>query len=385
MKVVICGDTHIGAVFGLGGPNGKGGNTRVDDYEKTLNHIADYCINNEIDVFIQTGDAFDKRHPTSEHMEVFNNVLRRLSLNGIFSIVIMGNHDYKRAGASFTSSITSLAAKDYPNVRLVLHPEIITYSIGTQKANFLLMPFRDRKMYGGKSAKEDSADYELEVENLVKSVDGPIVAVGHNFFYEGSYHDYGGAEILARVEAFKSCDLIAMGHYHNFKILKKTNPIAIYTGCMDKINFGDIDSKKIFIDYDVESKKVKIIQAPSRELIDGEIDLTDASFENALDILDEQIRQFNLSDKIVRLKITVPESLSATVKRNVIEKQLYDCGAYYVSKVNFELVYHRLIRDTSILEEGNDFDMFKAFVKDQGFGEDMERKILLEARSIMEK
>lgn len=385
MKVVICGDTHIGAVFGLGGPNGKGGNTRVDDYEKTLNYIVDYCINNKIEVFIQTGDAFDKRHPTSEHIEVFNNVLRRLSLNGIFSIVIMGNHDYKRAGTHFTSSITSLPAKDYPNVRLVLNPEIISYTVGAEKANFLLMPFRDRKMYGNKTAKEDSIEYEAEVAGLIKSVTGPIVAVGHNFFYEGSYHDYGGAEILAKVEAFKDCDLVAMGHYHNFKILKKNNPIAIYTGSMEKINFGDIDSKKAFVEYDISNKSVKINKAPSRELWDGDIDLSDASYDDALTILDSQISKQELKEKIVRLKIVIPENLSATIKRNTVEKQLYDSGAYYVSKVNLELIYHRLIRDTSILEEETPFEMFKAFVKDQLYDDETEKKILIEARSIMEK
>ena len=31
MRAVICGDTHIGAIFGLGKNNGRGGNTRVDD------------------------------------------------------------------------------------------------------------------------------------------------------------------------------------------------------------------------------------------------------------------------------------------------------------------------------------------------------------------
>ena len=44
MRVVVCGDSHIGATFGLGKSNGSGGNTRVDDYEKSLNYIVDYCI-----------------------------------------------------------------------------------------------------------------------------------------------------------------------------------------------------------------------------------------------------------------------------------------------------------------------------------------------------
>ena len=52
MRAVICGDTHIGAVFGLGRPNGLGGNTRVDDYEATLNSIIDYTISSKADIMI---------------------------------------------------------------------------------------------------------------------------------------------------------------------------------------------------------------------------------------------------------------------------------------------------------------------------------------------
>ena len=105
MKIVICGDTHIGAVFGLGMPTITGGNTRIDDYEFTLNYIVDYCIDNSIDVFVQTGDLFDSRNPSPEHMSIVNNALRRLSSAGIVSAVIMGNHDYRRSESVYKRNI----------------------------------------------------------------------------------------------------------------------------------------------------------------------------------------------------------------------------------------------------------------------------------------
>lgn len=384
MKIVICGDSHIGAIFGLGGPNGKGGNTRIDDYEKTLNYIADYCIENKVDVFVQTGDAFDKRNPTAEQLEVFNRVLKRLSTHNIFSVVIMGNHDYKKTGPTFVSSITSLSARDLPNVRTVLNPEIISLSDGREDLNLLLMPFRDRKLYSGNNTKEDSLLYEDEVAELLKNKKkGPVVAIGHNFFYEGSYHDYGGVEVLPRIEAFKGCDLVAMGHYHNFKVLKKANPAAIYTGAMERINFGDKDSKKVFIEFDTNTKRTRVMSSPIRDLWDDSIDLTSSTFETVLQDLEERISSFNFKDKIVRVKIVIHEKLASSLKRSNIERRLYELGAYYVSKVNFEYIYQRLVRDTSILEEKDEFSMFKAFIKDQGFDSEMEKRILLEAETIM--
>lgn len=385
MKIVICGDSHIGAIYGLGGPNGSGGNTRIDDYEKTLNYIADYCIENNVDVFIQTGDAFDKRNPTAEQLEVFNRVLKKLSFNNVFSAVIMGNHDYKKTGPTFTSSLLSLSAKELPNVRVVLEPEMITLTNDKGIVNLLLMPFRDRKLYSGKSTKEDSALYEEEVSNLIDGViDGPIVAIGHNFFYEGSYNDYGGSEVLARTEAFKGCDLIAMGHYHNFRILKKSNPVAIYTGAMERINFGDAKSKKVFIEFDTSDKKVKVLSAPIRDLWDESIDLTGSTFESVDEDIDNLLKDVDLTEKIVRLKVVLHEKLASTLKRASLEKKLYESGAFYVSRINFEQIYQRLVRDTSILEEKDDFSIFKAFVEGQGFSSEMEKQILLEAKTIMD-
>ena len=148
MRVIICGDTHIGAVLGLGQKNGKGGNTRVDDYEKSLNYIVGYAIDTSADVFVQTGDVFEFRNPEPEHIVVVNKCIRKLSNAGITSIWLMGNHDYKRSGESFTSAITSLAAKDYPNTRVVLEPTAIEVLSGKdKKASLVLMPFRDRRMY----------------------------------------------------------------------------------------------------------------------------------------------------------------------------------------------------------------------------------------------
>ena len=125
MRAVICGDTHIGAVFGLGRPNGKGGNTRVDDYEKTLNSIIDHTIDSGADIFIQTGDLFEHRDPSPQHMKIVDKALKRLSNANIATFVIMGNHDYKRSGSEFTSAISSLAACEYPNVRMLLDPEVV--------------------------------------------------------------------------------------------------------------------------------------------------------------------------------------------------------------------------------------------------------------------
>lgn len=387
MRLIICGDTHIGAVFGLGKTTKDGGNTRVDDYEKTLNYIIDYAISSGADAFIQTGDVFDSRNPAPEHLNVFNRAIKKLSMSNITSLIIMGNHDYKRSGETFTSAISSLGVKDYPNVRIILSPEVIKLKNEKDSgANIILLPYRDRRMYIGKSTEEDSLLYEKEIKTLLDecSKGMPSVAVGHNFYHTGSYNDYGGAEVLARVDAFAGCDFVAMGHYHQFKIINKKDPIAIYTGSMEKLNFGDQDVEKYFIDYDTTTKKTKVLKCPSRQLQDITIKLENSDHNNFLNLLRESIESEDVKDKVARIKIVIRDSLAPFIKKNDIEKILYAAGAFYVSKVTVEPIVTRMVRDEAILNHKDDYSMFKAFLEDQtSISEEEKELILREAKKII--
>lgn len=387
MRAVICGDAHIGAIFGLGRPDGNGGNTRINDYVKSLNHIVDYTISSKADIFIQTGDIFEHRDPDVRHMAIVDAALKKLSNAGVSTFVIMGNHDYRRNGSSFTSSITSLAAADYPNVRMVLDPEVIEVSNNDgDSSNLLLLPFRDHRMYSGKGNKEKSEGFEAEIKSLIDGVknQNPTIAVGHNFFYEGSYNDFGGSELMARPSAFEGCDVALMGHLHQFRVLRKRSPVCIYTGSMERSNFGDANVDKYFIDYDLSTKKASFKKVPSRELVERSIDLSGADFSDISDRITEEIGLTDLKDKIVRFKFAIDERVLPAVDKKSISDKLYAAGAFFVSKVIIEVVAKRIVRDNSVLEHEDDYSMFKAFVEKQELSKATLEGMLKEARNIME-
>ena len=366
MRAVICGDAHIGAIFGLGRPDGNGGNTRINDYVKSLNHIVDYTISSKA---------------------IVDAALKKLSNAGVSTFVIMGNHDYRRNGSSFTSSITSLAAADYPNVRMVLDPEVIEVSNNDgDSSNLLLLPFRDHRMYSGKGNKEKSVGFEAEIKSLIDGVknQNPTIAVGHNFFYEGSYNDFGGSELMARPSAFEGCDVALMGHLHQFRVLRKRSPVCIYTGSMERSNFGDANVDKYFIDYDLSTKKASFKKVPSRELVERSIDLSGADFSDISDRITEEIGMIDLKEKIVRFKFAIDERVLPAVDTKSISDKLYAAGAFFVSKVIIEVIAKRIVRDNSVLEHEDDYSMFKAFVEKQELSKATLEGMLKEARNIME-
>ena len=223
------------------------------------------------------------------------------------------------------------------------------------------------------------------MESIIQSSSGlyPIVAVGHNFFHEGSYTDYGGAEILASVSAFKKCDAVIMGHHHQFRILNKKSPIAIYSGSMEKMNFGDENVDKYYIDYETKTKKTKILKIPTKELLDFSIDLSNCTAENIADTLKKELSKIQVSEKIVRAKAIVKDKLSFAIKKNEIERILYDDNASYVSKVIVEPIISRIIRNSEILEHKDDYKMFDAFVRGQDLDKDLRDSVLREAKGII--
>jgi DNA repair exonuclease SbcCD nuclease subunit len=204
MKTIICGDTHIGAIFSMGRPNGIGGNTRVDDYEKSLNFVVDYAINNKADIFIQTGDLFEVRNPTTEHIQIADRCIKRLSDANIFTIVIMGNHDYRKTGENFTSALATMQANSYQNVRILLQPEVISYSNKRgDSQSMLLIPYRDKRMYGSGGSKELTDLFNLHIKELSKRIDpdNTSIAVGHNFFFDGNFN--GEIQFNTRIQFSK--------------------------------------------------------------------------------------------------------------------------------------------------------------------------------------
>jgi exonuclease SbcD len=386
MKSIICGDTHVGAVFGLGRATGSGGNTRVDDYERSLNFIIDYAINNEVEVFIQTGDLFEVRNPTTEHIQIADRAIKRLSDANIFTVIIMGNHDYRKTGDTYTSALATMQANSYKNVRILLRPESIIYSNKKDESQAMLfIPYRDKRMYSGSTTKECTDLFNNHLKEMASRLpaDMTSIAVGHNFFFEGSYFDYGGHEVLVSPDSLSEVDMVVMGHHHEFRRIRKSKPAAYYVGSLEKTNFGDSDVNKFFILFDSQTKEVEQIKIPTRELLDLSIDLSSSTAFTYLQDYGEQLKKYSLSEKICRAKIKIKDGTQALFSKSEIEKTLYTLGAFHVSKILWDIEQVKLEKDKGILSHKTDFEIFEAFAKTQGLQDSFLQKLLEEAKKIM--
>jgi DNA repair exonuclease SbcCD nuclease subunit len=227
-----------------------------------------------------------------------------------------------------------------------------------------------------------SEAFEKHIQELIGFSNQPLIAIGHNFYYEGSYSDYSGKELLPRIESFAGCDLVAMGHLHQFRPMRKQNPIAVYTGSMEKTNFADADVDKFILDYESNTKDLKIVKLPVRQLLDGEIDASKCDTAGLQDFVMEELEKLDVKDKVVRVSISVKENLAIQLKKREVESYLYSKGAFYISKINIKPTKEKTVKDLSILSLKNDSDIFKAFVEQQSLEEELKKSIIEQIQNI---
>lgn len=384
MKVVVLGDTHIGAIFGLGEPRQEISNTRIEDYKKSWEQVATYCIENKVDAFIQTGDVFETRNPSQEQIDIVDEIIRSLASHHISVFILMGNHDYRRIGTTFTSAISSLTSKELPNVRMLLEPECITIQKNDEKINLLLFPYRDRRMYDGKDAQEDSFAYEKEIFEYAKQCEtAPTLFVGHNFFYKDSYSDFAGMEILVRRKIFKQvADCAIMGHHHDYEAFPDN---VIYIGSMDRKNFADANVRKYFIAFDSAILTVSKEEIHVRPLYEMHFDATMYDAENATKAFSAYCKEQTetLSNAIVRIYFKIKDSIAPHIKKQEIVKSVYEQQAFYVSKILFELESSRILGDKIDVSNKTDIDLISEYVDKSEFTSDEKIQIMKELAKII--
>jgi DNA repair exonuclease SbcCD nuclease subunit len=86
MKFAHIGDTHIGASnFKL--------EERKKDFHRAFEEAIDNCIENNVDIVIQTGDLFDVGRPAVSDIVFAIEQLARLKEKGIPFFTVPGSHD----------------------------------------------------------------------------------------------------------------------------------------------------------------------------------------------------------------------------------------------------------------------------------------------------
>jgi len=375
MKIVILGDTHFGCGYSMGKimPYSKL-NSRLVDYSNTFDYVVDYMVENGVSHFVLTGDIFENRRPQASELSLFSEKIRRLEERGIYTHIVVGNHDLIREQRATTIDV--LQKLKLP--RTFIYPDVSSVAC-TENGNVLnviFFPYRTKYMLDCTTNEEaigrlsDRLQYELRgISNS-----GPKILVGH-FMLQGTklgnvVLDGSAGEVVLPAKMFDGLDAIVMGHIHPHQIVQR-NPLITYVGSMERKDFGESDVKKYFLIVDLDDKNFtfRFEQLPVRSLYDITIDQSLAdnghdAMTGSIAYLEQYNNNHKLAESIVRITIFLNDKALFEFDRDQIKDFIKEkMKVSHCLSIHVQIVSKRQLRKDSITERKSPSESFLEYLE----------------------
>lgn len=256
MKILHCSDLHLGRK--IAGSNSTFSYLRYNDYFDAFNNIAEYAVENDIDVFVISGDIFDKKVITPEILFKTEEILSKLKNKNIICIGIEGNHDniiYDRISESWIHYLVekNLIKRPYYKIEqdnLILEP------VKIENVNFYGFGFPG-----------------VFVDELLEKINETIVKHENELNYliihtaiESSDFIHGTIKNKQNIENLQGkVDYIAAGHFHSFSSFPAENPVFFVPGSPEMWDLNEYKQKKGFIIFDTKTKEIEFVDSQKRK------------------------------------------------------------------------------------------------------------------------
>jgi exonuclease SbcD len=399
MKIIHFADLHLG-VESYGHIDAESGlSSRFVDFLCSFDRLVDYAIKEKVDLVLFCGDAYKSRDPSQTQQREFARRIRRLVENGIPVFLLVGNHDLPNASGR-ANTIEIYDTLGIQNVYVAERPGIFRILTPSGIIQVVALPWLKRSSV---MSREDARNLDFTqlnqklqqilsdiIDRLASELDPALPAVlAAHVWVQGARvgsedtMSIGQEHMLLVSSVARPCfDYVALGHIHRHQVLHE-NPPVIYSGSLERLDFGDEDDEKGFylinIEGAVPGKKVSYefqgIEGRRFLTIKADLDIQEmAPTEAVLAILDSYAG--DISGNIVRLEINLPQECEATLDETRVRRALE--GAYYLSIMK-NIRRHLRPRMGSIsVEMLTPEKAFKTYInlKRSDYSEDLAAKIL---------
>jgi len=326
MKIVCFADTHAG-VKNYGRIDKETGmNEREVQTLKLLDETVNYAINNKADCVVFAGDMYHKNMPSPTLVNGVNEVMVKLSTNGIRTFVLDGNHDVSKM-ETFDSGLKQF---DTLNIPYFTHSRFYQEELFNCNGNtyrFVFLPTYHTKD---------------EIEEYMNKVDDkyPTFIIFHGSIKDAMLNDWNSMDGKTSIdkEVFNKPNVLAviMGHFHKHQILNE-KPLVFYTGSTNRIDFTEEKQKKGFVELIVDDAtletKYKFVELSNAQKFKTiQVDCTDMSTAEEIEkVLIKEINNTDLKDAILRIRLNMTENVIVDEKK--ILETAYNNGIYYMLKI----------------------------------------------------
>ncbi len=349
IKLLHFADLHLGVEnYGRMDP-ATGLSTRLMDFLHVYDQAVDYALDNDVSLVIFAGDAYKTRDPNPTYEREFARRIQRLSTAGIPTVLVAGNHDTPSAiGRAITVEI--FATLEVENVHVAKKPEVIAIETKGGPVQVVALPWITRSAllardeYKNKNLEEINQLILDKVTNIFEGDDGllgqldpavPTILAAHATVQGAKYGSERsvmlGQEVilppsLAKNPAF---DYVALGHIHKHQVLNEQPPV-IYSGSIERIDFGEEREDKGFVVAEVERGRAnwQFVKTDARPFVTIEVDAQ--SDDPTAEIL-EAIAARNIENAVVRIIVHTTAEKEPLVNEGEIRRAL--AGAFHIAAI----------------------------------------------------
>ena len=345
IRILHFSDYHLGS-DSYGKPNPETGiNQRIHDFAARFDELIGFALDNEVDVVLFAGDAFKNAHPSPTVQKMLAERVWRLAKAGVQVFLLAGNHDLPRMIANVTA-FSVYPALEVDNV--VVAERAGVYTVETAKGERLqiaamphfwrsaLLSQIDRPLTPTQIDDEINALVASKVNDLASQINPnvPVVMTAHlhvdkaNVSTAQELYGVSDFQIPLSSLAHRAFPYVALGHIHKPQTLSddwKGGTYAAYSGSLERVDFGEEKEQKGF--YIVDMENGRLVREPHFEheclntrrfVTVPATPSTDAPTDSVLGA----IAGHDITDAIVRVRVTAPRELYATIDQEAVRRAL---------------------------------------------------------------
>ena len=349
IRLLHFADLHVGMEnYGRLDPL-TGTSSRVRDFLDRLDEVIDYGLEHGADIAIFAGDAFKARDPEPTQQREFAHRIKRLA-DEIPTLLLVGNHDMPGMAAK-ANSLDIFRALDVPGVLVGYQPEgrIVETRKGPVYLAWLPYPMRNRLLrreeHQAKSMeeleitlRETVADILQDLTSKAKEHSMPRVFAGH-FTVAGAIFGSEISVMLGRDVAVQSSNLrdptwdyVALGHIHRHQEVGSGYPPIVYSGSLERIDFGEETEAKGFCWVELIPGKTtwSFIPVEARPFRTLKVDVRQA--EDPTRAVLESIQGETLTGAVVRVQVMLHDYQVPDFREREIQEALQEAANVTVER-----------------------------------------------------
>jgi len=400
MKLLHFADAHIGIeTHGKIDP-ATGLNLRLLDFVRCLEKVVDTAIERRVDAVLFAGDAYDYANPTPTYQKMFGGQIKRLSDEGIPTIMITGNHDMP-VSVGRISPLELFGVLGVPNVYVATKPHIFRLTTQSGGLQVACLPYPNRSLLLAKEQMRYMSDEQIakEMEAICANViskmaeeispDVPAVLLAHisvaNAVYSGSERTaILGAEpsLFLSALALPQFTYVALGHIHKHQDLNPSgSPHVVYSGSIERCDFSEEGERKGFCIVHIDGGvQVEFVETPARRYITIDVDLRGES--NPTMALINAIREKDIKDAIVRIRYRCTERQSEVLNLKAVGEVLEEAFKVVSISRYIEDEAHRRQPRAAVTEEMDVIEALRRYIRHKEEWKELEEDLLKYAREL---